>query len=62
MLYNSNEVLTDHLQTNWCSWQRGLQLRLAHGRHHLLQLDSQRHVAIDTQLPGHEGHGGLQLP
>lgn len=38
------------------------QLGLAHAAHQFLQLDGERHVAFDPQLPRHEGHRGLQLP
>lgn len=38
------------------------QLGLVHAAHQLLQLDGQRHVPLNPQLPRHEGHGGLQLP
>lgn len=41
---------------------KGSQLGLVHAAHELLQLDGERHVSFDAELPRHEGHGRLQLP
>lgn len=38
------------------------QFGLVHAIHEFLQLDRQRHVSFDLQLPWHECHRGLQFP
>lgn len=37
------------------------QFGLVHTTHQFLQFDGERHVALDPQLPRHEGHRGLHL-